>query len=119
MFMFALLFGMAINAQAQVCKIKGSATNDNVEVYSYVLSEDKSAVTVTVGNDSQDISANVTIAISVTYISTGGTKKKMNFSGKGLAKPNSATDIKIPVTSIPNFSIQTIEVVSITGTKCE
>ena len=107
---------MLIGAQAQVCKIKGSTTNDNVEVYSYVLVNNNSAVNVTVGNDSQNTAANVTVTVKITY-EYGYT---LQFTGRGLAKPNGTTDIVVPIKATHNNNkIKTVEVISITGTKCE
>lgn len=108
---------MVIGAQAQVCKIKGSTANDNVEVYSYVLINNNSAVNVTVGNDSQNTSANVTVTVEVTYTDNSSLK----FSAKGLAKPNGPTDIVIPIKDNNGgfTKVKKVEVISITGTKCE
>ncbi len=106
---------------AQVCKINNT-TNDNIEVYSYVLNEAQNAVTVTVGNDSHEVSANVTVIVEVTYIGYIGTSKKETFSAKGLVKPNDTTDIIVPVKPHYNnntsWNIKEVKVVSITGTKC-
>ena len=63
-FLFILLLCTFIFVEAHVCKISDS--NDNVEVFSASI-VDGSRVEVTVGNDSQDISANVTVEVVVVY----------------------------------------------------
>ena len=73
--MTLLLF--AVISNAQVCKISNS--NDNVEVFSATIING-SSVAVTVGNDSQDISANVTVEVTVTYESSNYTKKVLNLT---------------------------------------
>ena len=56
-----LLLGMYPIVSAQVCKI--SDTGDNVEVFSTNIT-DGHTISVVVGNDSQDKSANVTVNVS-------------------------------------------------------
>ena len=103
-------------AEAQVCKISNS--NDNVEVFSASI-VDNSKVVVTVGNDSQDISANVTVDVTVTY---GYDNYKKTYSGKTIAKPNTETVITIPISSTYSSSISnkpsSVIVTRISGTKC-
>lgn len=112
-FMFTAIVCMVMNSNAQVCRI--SESNDNVEVFSCYLTDNNSTVTVTVGNDSQNISANVTITVEVTYNST--TKK--TYSTKVIAKPNQTTDAKISIQEkVGNVTAKSVSVVSITGTKC-
>ena len=114
----ALLLLFAFRAvDAQVCKISNS--NDNVEVFSASIVDD-SKVKVTVGNDSQDISANVTVEVVVTYGNKTFTK---TYSGKKIAKPNSETVITIPISSTYSSSISSrptsVTVSGISGTKCQ
>lgn len=110
-----------INASdAQVCKISNS--NDNVEVFSASI-VDGSRVDVTVGNDSQDISANVTVEVTVTFESSRYSNNySKNYVGKGVASPNQETIIKIPIDttypSKPDFKPTSVKVVGISGTKC-
>lgn len=112
-FLFTIIASLAMNSNAQVCRISDS--NDNVEVFSCYLTDNNSAVTVTVGNDSQNISANVTITIEVTYNSS--TKK--TYSTKVIAKPNTTTEAKVNIQEkVGNFTAKSVEVVSLTGTKC-
>ncbi len=112
---FALLC-ICATTDAQVCKISNS--NDNVEIFSaYVI--DGSKVQVTVGNDSQSISANVTVEVEVTFKGRNDSKK-VQYSGKKVAKPNSETVIEIPIKN-PNESYYkdiSVKVLGITGTKC-
>ena len=113
LFMLTACVCMAMSTNAQVCRISDS--NDNVEVFSCYLTDNNSTVTVTVGNDSQNISANVTITVEVTYNSS--TKK--TYSTKVIAKPNQTTDAKISIQEkVGNITAKSVEVVSITGTKC-
>ena len=116
----ALSISVAANAGI-VCKI--SNDNDNVEVYSAAL--DGGTVKVTVGNDSQNIAANVTVRVKVAYC--GNISKE--FSSVGYAKPNGTSVIEIPVDREvlkPNClgtncrcNAQSVEVISISGTKCQ
>lgn len=111
--MLTALVCMGLCLNAQVCKISNS--NDNVEVYSCYLTDNNSAVAVTVGNDSQDISANVTVTVEVTY----NNNIKRTYTQKVLAKPNQTTDFQIKIEDkINSNSAKTVEVKSITGTKC-
>lgn len=114
----AALFCCCVIAEAQVCKISNS--NDNVEVFGASII-DGSSVEVTVGNDSQDISANVTVEVEVTYSYHGMTKKR-NYTGKVVANPNKETVIKIPIlTAHPSdsdYKPSSVKVVGISGTKC-
>lgn len=104
--------------QAQVCKISNS--NDNVEVFSAFII-DNSRVEVSVGNDSQSISANITVEIEVTYTS-GSSNKTLKYTGKTVAKPNDETTINIPIkNSHPdnsNYKPSSVKVIGISGTKC-
>ncbi len=107
-------------SEAQVCKISNS--NDNVEVFSASI-VDGSRVDVTVGNDSQDISANVTVEVTVTFESSRYSNNySKNYVGKGVASPNQETIIKIPIDttypSKPDFKPTSVKVVGISGTKC-
>ena len=104
-----------INASdAQVCKI--SSSNDNVEVFSATI-VNGSSVAVTVGNDSQDISANVTVEVIVTYESSNYTK---TYTGKKVASPNTETVIEIPIaTTYYERKPTSVKVTSISGTKCQ
>ena len=111
LFMCALL--MSFTAHAQVCKISDS--NDNVEVFSCYLIENNSAVALTIGNDSQNISANVTITVKVTYQFS----KTKEYTVRILAKPNSTTETKIPIeAALGDAKAISADVISITGTKC-
>ena len=112
------LFCLYATTNAQVCKI--SSSNDNVEVFSaYIV--DGSRVEVTVGNDSQSVSANVTVEVEVTYKSSNLTKTK-KYSGKDVAKPNTTTAIKIPINAThpdaPTCKAVSVKVLGIAGTKC-
>ena len=110
--MTLLLF--AVISNAQVCKISNS--NDNVEVFSATIING-SSVAVTVGNDSQDISANVTVKVTVTYESSNYTK---NYTGKKVARPNTETVIEIPIaTTYYERKPTSVKVTNISGTKCQ
>lgn len=114
--LFLFVFVSCFITEAQVCKISNS--NDNVEVFSASI-VDNSKVVVTVGNDSQDISANVTVEITVTY---GYDNYKKTYSGKKIAKPNTETVITIPISSTYSSSNSnkpsSVTVTRISGTKC-
>ena len=77
LFLLLALVGFFSNVSAQVCKINESG--DNVEVFSAII-ESENTVAVTVGNDSQDISANVTVTVEVTY-KKGNAKHTQSFTG--------------------------------------
>ena len=107
-----VLLGINITSNAQVCKISGE--NDSVEVFSADIVENGTKVQVTVANDSQNISASVT----VTY-KNGGRTQTRSYSGKTIAKPNTESVINIPIeASIGIFKPVSVEVDKISGTKC-
>lgn len=109
-----LLWTVVGFADAQVCKISDSG--DNVEVFSAFI-EDGNTVKVTVSNDSKDISANVSVTVKVTYRFDHCTEM---FSGKALAEPKKSTVITIPISETKQGQKATkVEVISITGTKCQ
>lgn len=108
-----MLIGIISVADAQlVCKISGS--NDNVEIFDVHL-DDSNHATVTVSNDSQDISANVTVTVEVSY---NRGQFKQEYSSKGLAKPNQTTRITINIEDYRGFKAEKVKAVSISGTKC-
>lgn len=116
--LFALIcFGATAKAQ-NVCKISGS--NDNVEIFNYYIDESNNQVVVTVGNDSNDISANVTITVQVSARKKGNSgMSQLTLSGKEIAKPNQTTTINIPLTSGYEFTNNSkIMETKISGTKC-
>lgn len=116
LFIMMLLFCASGNINAQVCKI--SNTNDNVEVFSASLINSKQ-VKVVVSNDSQEISANVTVTVEVTY-TDGSYSKTKTFTGKGLARPNTSTEIVIDIPENIDYSKKpkSVQVTGISGTKC-
>ena len=109
------LIGLFSNLSAQVCKI--SESGDNVEVFSASIVMDNQ-VNIIVGNDSQDISANITVQVKVNYANS----KTKTFTGKKTARPNAETIIEIPIDpTYGNGSSAkpiSVEVVGISGTKC-
>lgn len=113
-----VLLGINITSNAQVCKISGE--NDSVEVFSADIVENGTKVQVTVGNDSQNISASVTVNVTVTYKpDKGGGTQTRSYSGKTIAKPNTESVIKIPIeASIGILKPVSVEVDKISGTKC-
>ena len=113
LFTLVTILCVTLSTQAQVCKI--SQSNDNVEVFSCNLVDNNSAVAVTVGNDSQNISANVTITVEVTY----NNAIKKTYSTKVIAQPNQTTDVKICIDDkVNNVTAKSVKVISLTGTKC-
>ena len=116
--MFALIcFGVTVKAQT-VCKISGS--NDSVEIFSKYIDEANNQIVVVVGNDSNDISANVTITGRVENAIRDGRRGNQNFSGKVIAKPNQTTEIRISLTGGSKVdSKSTITEIKISGTKCQ
>lgn len=116
--MFFALICFGATAKAQVCKISGS--NDNVEVFSSYIDEGNNQVVVTVGNDSNDISANVTITVQVSARKKGNSgMTQLTLSGKEIAKPNRTSTINIPLTGGYEFTSNSkITEIKISGTKC-
>lgn len=115
-FLFSLIACVSFffNANAQVCKI--SESNDNVEVFGALFNNEKTSVDITVSNDSKDISANVTVTIKVTYKHADYTKE---YTCKGIAKPNGSTIISKEIDpELKGWKPTSVEVISITGTKC-
>ena len=116
MLLFWSLYGFA---NAQVCKI--SDEGDNVEVFSADI-EDGNTVVVTVGNDSQNNSANVTVKVEVIYCQEGYSNNTSKYSceGKVIAQPNteSVLRIRIPEKDKQGRVPKSAKVTSISGTKC-
>lgn len=110
------LVGFFSTVSAQVCKINESG--DNVEVFSAII-EGENTVVVTVGNDSRDISANVTVTVEVTY-KKGNSIHTYNYTGKKIAQPNQETIIKIsiPAEDKNGYKPYSVKVTGITGNKC-
>lgn len=119
LFILVAFLGISYAANAQVCKISGS--NDNVEVFSCYPDVANNKIMVTVSNDSQDISANVTVEVKVTGYKDGTSNKSGSFTvtGKCLAKPNQTTSLEI---RIPNgyklTDSSNVSCSKISGTKC-
>lgn len=108
------LIGLFSNLSAQVCKI--SESGDNVEVFSAYI-ENGNTIVVTVGNDSKDVLANVTVTVEVTYEVPS---VKAEFSGKKIAQPYQETIIKINIPEkMYNRKATSVKVKEITGTKCQ
>lgn len=112
-----ICFGATAQAQ-KVCKISGS--NDSVEIFSSYIDEANNQVVVTVGNDSNDISANVTITVQVSARQKGYSgMSQLTLTGKEIAKPNQTTTINIPLKSGYEFTSNSkITEANISGTKC-
>jgi hypothetical protein len=115
--MLALIcFGVTAKAQ-DVCKISGS--NDSVEIFSKYIDVENNQIVVTIGNDSNDISANVTITGRVEGAYRDGRRGGQDFSGKTIAKPNQTTEIRITLPGGTKLDGNTkITAISISGTKC-
>lgn len=113
--MFALIcFGAT--GKAQVCKISG--TNDNVEVFGCHTDAENNQVIVTVSNDSNDISANVTVTVEVKGTVNCGSCTT-TVEGKGLSKPGQSTQIKIKVPSSFKLTENSrSKCTGISGSKC-
>lgn len=113
-----LIFSTTYCVFSQVCKI--SETNDTVEVFAFTV-KDNSMVEITVSNDSQQNSANVTVLLEVTY-KYGSIKQKESYEGKGLAKANSSSIITIPINPNWNgntrYTVDSVAILSISGSKC-
>lgn len=107
---------LSATANAQVCKISGS--NDNVEVFGCRTDAENNQVFVIVSNDSNDISANVTVTVEVKG-KEGCSSCTTTVEGKGLAKPGQSTQIKIKVPG--NFKLtenSRSKCIGISGSKC-
>lgn len=114
LFLLLVMAFFVSNVSAQVCKINESG--DNVEVFGAYI-ENGNTVLVTVGNDSKDISANVTVTVEVTYEVSS---VKAEFTGKKIAQPNQETIIKINIPEKKgNRKATSVKVKEITGTKCQ
>lgn len=113
-----LMLTTAFVSFSQVCKI--SKDNDTVEVTNCTLVGDDT-VEVTVENDSNDINANVTVTVEVTYKGPGHTYKK-TYTGKKMAKKSGSTLITITIASCYNkddrYKPYSVKATGITGTKC-
>ena len=91
-----------------------------MEVFAFTV-KDNSMVEITVSNDSQQNSANVTVLLEVTY-KYGSIKQKESYEGKGLAKANSSSIITIPINPNWNgntrYTVDSVAILSISGSKC-
>lgn len=99
------------------CKISGDG--DTVEVLSAILDQPNNTVNVSLGNDSNNIAANVTVTIEVGYSGNGG---KKTYTGKVIVRPQQEVvlPIKIDAYRINSKYIPIkVDVVSLTGTKCQ
>lgn len=117
--LFLLLLALASQSCfSQVCKISNS--NDNIEVFNVYFSENNTAKVI-ISNDSNDTNANVTVTIDVVYKS-GVSEKTMTYSGKGLSKASSTSEIIIPITPTWNnndsYMPSSVKATRISGTKC-
>ena len=115
--LFMLTFGVFGYSNAQICKI--SDNGDNVEVFSAFI-KDGNTVIVTVGNDSKEMSANVTVKVEVTYDNNYNHKVTRSFTGKCLAKPNQESVITISIPEVDESQRKpvSVKVTNISGTKC-
>lgn len=107
-----------VTANAQVCKISG--TNDNVEVFTCYTDASNNQVVVRVSNDSNDISANVTVNVTVKNAKRNGYSgsHEVKIVGKELAKPGQ-TDIRIDMPSGYSLREESIATCTgISGSKC-
>lgn len=106
---FSVVAGSIDSSAEQVCKI--SESNDTVEVFNCYLDGNK--VKVSLSNDSQNIKANVTVTVEVTY---GNSKR--SYTGRTLAGPGSTT-LEIPIDPKVGYSEpSSVVVTSISGKKC-
>lgn len=115
-FFIAIALLYANSASSQVCKI--SNANDSIEVFSTTLSDNHDFVTVTISNDSPNIVANITVTVEVTY----SYNKTTRYSGKGLSRPQSTSEIKIPINphwgNYTNYIPISAKTIEISGAKC-
>ena len=110
-----VLFGINLMSNAQVCVIK-NGDGATVEVFSATIEKNGSEVWVTVGNDSNDISANITVNVTVKY----STSHSRNYTGKTRVEANTSPIIKIPIQQkVGKYPAKSVEVTSITGNRCE
>jgi hypothetical protein len=116
-FIVVAVIGLSFCVNAQVCKING--TNDNVEVMSCNIVGNQ--VLVKVSNDSRDISANVTVSVTVEYAHASGGgcgTKTASLSGKTQSFANDYATIEIDIPIKDGYKPCRVEATSILGTKC-
>lgn len=96
----------------QICKLN---EGDTVEIQNAWIEGNN--VKVSVINDSNDSSANVTVTVEITY-KYGNLTEKETLTGKDIAYALKSTTITIPFTAPKNYTAVSVTPVSITGTKC-
>jgi hypothetical protein len=118
------VIGLSISVNAQVCPIEGG----NIEVVSSPTHNGSEAI-VTVANDSETTSANVTVTVKVSYHFTSNNAyyKSETFSGTEFVGKGGRTQIRIPITSCYSYNHngttltlcpKAVEVTDIRGRKC-
>lgn len=100
------------------CKLNNEG--DTVEALSATIDKDNSCVKVSLGNDSNDVAANVTVTIEVKY-RWNIYDKPLTYTGKIQVGPQQTVVLTIPINAtagddryVPN----SVTVVSVTGSKC-
>ncbi|MDR1198318.1 MAG: hypothetical protein LBK94_04805 [Prevotellaceae bacterium] len=116
------LASFGTNANAQSCMIGGANDESTIEVQSCYLNGDK--VIVNVINDSNDIAANVTVGVQVTYrLGNSNNTKTYPYAGKEISLAKVSTKIEIPIHEVHpsdnRYVAYSVEATSISGTKCK
>lgn len=111
-------------AFGQTCVI--SDNGDTVEAFSAILDAQSNTVEVTLGNDSKDTAANVTVTVEVTYrnprYTGGGKTATAEYSGKTQVGPQSTKKMTLSISDSydndKNYKAESVKVVSVSGSKC-
>lgn len=110
-------------AFGQACVI--SDNGDTVEAFSAIIDTRNNTVEVTLGNDSKDIAANVTVTVAVTYrnsLYVGGKTATTEYSGKTQVAPQSTQKLTLSISESynndKNYKAESVKVVSVSGRKC-
>lgn len=111
------MLGISFAANAQSCKIQGA--NDGSTVMVTNDYQDGNKIVVNLENDSNEICANVTVEVTVSY--AGGNTK--TYSGRGKSCPGTSCKIEIPIQENYNgqsrYPLKGYKVQKVSGTKCE
>lgn len=113
LFLVAIL-GISFAANAQSCKISGANDGSTVMVTNDYQSGNK--IVVNLENDSNEICANVTVEVEVSYAHS----KPKTFTGRGKSCPNSTCKLEIAIDEKNgSYTMTGYKVKKVSGTKCE
>ncbi len=113
------LWGYIVCYADTTCKL--NANGDTVEAMSATIDGTNSCVNVSLGNDSNDVAANVTVTIEVQYKWNSYNGDKITYMGKTQVGPQQTVTLTIPIKATSGddrYIPANVTIVSVTGSKC-